>query len=693
MKKSFLIFLLILIIPILFFLIAFKTLGDYGINWDEPFHFRRGQAFLQYFLTGQKNYNNIPRYKALKGTSDSSNFRDSEKHFQEVNNNPNLADSKFQRSYYQDEDWNGEYHIDIDNTYGHPALNGVLAAFFNKVFYQKLGILDDLESYHLFEITVASLLVFTIAIFMWKEFGIIQSIVSSLVLTTYPLFVGEQHFNIKDPIITCFYSLTLICFYIFIKKQKYFWGILTILFFAIGLSTKFNIIFIVVPLFIWLFFYFYKNNNFPVFIKKFWPLLIISPIIILLVLVGSFPTLWKDPILGIKRIVDFYLEVGYSAPSQPQNYYLFKIFNTYPITWIFYTTPIPTIIIFIFSLFFVKSLSKSKSFSLLLILSLITIVGRISFFGALSYGGVRLIMEFIPILAMLCGITAGLVYKKINKLNIYIFILIIIVIFIPVIIKLVNIHPNENVFFNKIVGGLAGAKEKNINSWGNSNGNAYYPAISWLNQHAEQNAFLTIPVGSISNIPRFKLRPDISLSPNYWSGPEHKGEYVLELTYDYSPMLWYNLNYLNTVMNPLFEVKVDGVAIAKVWKNDKKYVKEMFKNQKELIIPVNTQKDKKNITITLPKTEKIMKTSFIVPTKNCSSVQTGYVRTSTNNSDWIRENEDIAQNQLKHAELKTLTSNFDFYFVAREAKVIVFEVENDDTCLIKSKSAIVTILE
>ena len=57
------------------------------------------------------------------------------------------------------------------------------------------------------------------------------------------------------------------------------------------------------------------------------------------------------------------------------------------------------------------------------------------------------------------------------------------------------------------------------------------------------------------------------------------------------------------------------------------------------------------------------------------------------------ENEDIAQNQLKHAELKTLTSNFDFYFVAREAKVIVFEMENGDTCLTKSKSAIVTVLE
>lgn len=69
------------------------------------------------------------------------------------------------------------------------------------------------------------------------------------------------------------------------------------------------------------------------------------------------------------------------------------------------------------------------------------------------------------------------------------------------------------------------------------------------------------------------------------------------------------------------------------------------------------------------------------------------MRTTTNNKDWVRENEDIALNQLKHAKLKTITPNFDFYFVAREALTIVFEVGNDNTCLIKSSKAIVTILE
>src|SRR3989338_5985906 len=150
---------LVLFFPLIFIIYSICTINDYGINWDEPYHFRRCQAFLQYFLTGKKDYSNLPRYPALKGTTDSTNFRDSEKHFQEVIDNPTLTDPNFRRSYYQDEDWNGQYHIDMEDSSGHPALNGILAALFNKIFYQNLRILGDLESYHLFEITISALLV------------------------------------------------------------------------------------------------------------------------------------------------------------------------------------------------------------------------------------------------------------------------------------------------------------------------------------------------------------------------------------------------------------------------------------------------------------------------------------------------------------------------------------------------------
>src|SRR3989344_3970412 len=284
-------YLIVLTIPIIFLVYGLATLGDYGINWDEPYHYRRGQAFLQYYLTGEKTYEGMPKYPPLKGGPDSPGFRDSAKHFEEAQKNPS-PDLNFRRSYYQDDDWNGEYHLDIEDPFGHPALNGILAAAFNKIFYQKLNILGDLESYHLFEITTASILVFFVAIFMWGEFGIVESVVSTLALATYPLFLGEAHFNVKDPIETMFYTIAILAIYKAITKKSAIWLAGAILAFSAGLSTKFNIVFIFFPVAIWAFAYFLKNKNSFKFPKKFYIVAALAPILVISMFVLSFPTLW-----------------------------------------------------------------------------------------------------------------------------------------------------------------------------------------------------------------------------------------------------------------------------------------------------------------------------------------------------------------------------------------------------------------
>lgn len=682
---------LILFIPFIFLLYGIFTIGDYGINWDEPYHFRRGQAFLQYYLTGKKTYEGIPKYPALKGGPDSPDFRDSLKHFVEVQNNPSLSDPNFRRSYYQDDDWDGTYHIDIEDPHGHPALGGILASLFNRIFYQKLGVLGDLESYHLFEITTASILVLAVAIFMWREFGIVESVVSTLALSTYPLFLGESHFNIKDPIEATFYTLTLMFFYKTVTKRSSLWLILTSVAFALALSVKFNIVFIFFPCLVWGLLYIYKNRNTFRINKKFILAAISSPIIIAGLFILSFPTLWKNPIWGVGRVVSYYLDAGYGL-SQPSQYYLWGFINTYPLTWIIYTTPIITLLLFFAFFFFSKEIFKKKVFPLLLLFTFLTIIGRISFFGAVSYGGVRIIMEFVPIMAMMAGISAGQLAQKVKKIPLTILLIVILASFTPIIIKLAALHPNENVYFNSLAGGLSGAEAKNINSWGNSYGNAYFPALLWLNKNAETNAKLTLPVGSATNIPRFKLRSDISFSSDLWSGPKHEGEYALELTYDYEPAKWYSLSYLNSAMKPVYEVKVDGVAIAKVWKNSPEFVLPEFKNQKTINVQTTTAKDRSYIEVKLPEEAKIMQADIPEPQIQCEPITTGYAETSLNGTDWTRGPEDIARNQINHSKLRGLESKFTFYFVTQPAKYIRFYPQNPDACILDGKEAIVRFL-
>jgi len=667
---------LVILIPALSFILALITIDDYGINWDEPYHYRRGQAFLHYYLTGKKTYEGLPKYPPLKGTTDTPGFRNSDELFNEVLKNPSLSDPNFRRSYYQNDAWNGEFFIDVENPSGHPPLNDTLASLFNKIFYQKLGIFGDIESYHLFIISAVSLAAFFIAIFMWREFGLIESIITSLAFATYPLLLGEQHFNIKDPVETAFYSITIIGVYLGVKRNKLFWFLLGTLFFAFALSTKFNIIFAIVTLALW--FFFQKGK----FTKNIRIALLISPLIIFGVFFLSYPALWQNLPNGFMKVVDFYLREGFSNPQSQS-----------PALWIIYTTAPIVLALILAGMINIRKLIRESTFTLLVVLWLTITVGRVSLPGMSSYGGARLIMEYIPALSMFAGISAGYLIRGQKTKYSTLFLLIILLGFLPSIIKLIQIHPNENVYFNFIVGGLSGAKEKNLDSWGNSYGNAYYPAITWLNKNSEKDSRLTLPINSIVNIPRYKLRGDISLSETYWSGPSHEGEYVLELTHNYPPRNWYSLKYLETVMEPVYEVKVDGVAIAKLWKNDSKFVKEEYRNLKKIALELDIKKVQNQLIINLPEIRKLMQISIDIPTQNCKPIKTGFVRTSVDDTTWSREPEDIARDQLKQAAIREAEDTFDFYFVAKDTKIIVFEIENEDACLLSGSTAWATVLQ
>jgi len=678
---------LILIVPIISLLVAILTLKSYGINWDEPYHYRRGQAFLQYYVTGLKTYQNIPKYPPLKGDSDNPNFRNAEENFLAVQKETSLSDKNFRRSFYQDDSWNGVYSIDIENSYGHPAINDILASIFNKIFYQKLGILGDLESYKFFIIFTVSIATFFIAYFMFKEFGIIESVFTTLAFATYPLLFAEQHFNIKDPVETSFYVITILSAYWGIKKNSAKWLLMGAVFFGLALSTKFNIVFSLLPLSLWFIFCKKKLS------KKIILALLITPIISLMILVASYPTLWKDPINGLIQIVKFYLEVGYPS-SLPSGYYLFNFFNALPSVWIIITTPPVEILLFIVSIITASKLIKKNDFVFLLLVWFFVVVGRNSFFKALNYGGVRLIMEYIPALSMLTGITAGyLIHLKKNIMYVIISFGVLFMCFVPNLIKIASIHPNENEYFNFIIGGLGGAKQKNIPDWGNSDGNAYIGGVNWLNKNAEINARISTPIANTSNIPRIKLRSDIAVSPYYWSGLNHKGEYLIELIYDYPQMKWFALKYLNEAMTPVYEVKVDGIAIAKVWKNDPQFVKNKFKNTKTIAAKINSDNEKRTLTINLPTTENIMKVTILQPIKNCTQLHTGYVTSSSDGKNFIREEEDVAVDQLNRDEPKTLNTTYEYYFVATVAKTLIFNVDSSSTCLLNATSAQISYLK
>lgn len=548
---------IILLIPVFFFIVSFLTLKDYGISWDETIHFRRGQAYLHYFLTGKTNYSNLPTYN-LQGT----------------NGDPSKIPTP-RRSFYQNDFHNGQWFLENDT--GHPPLSDELAAFSNYIFYQKLGILNDISAYHLFNIIISSLLVLTISWFMFKNFGILISLISSLSLVTYPLFFSEAHFNIKDPIETTFFSLTAISLIELIERFSWKWVLVSILSLGLALGTKVNIIFLIFILGPYLIIK-YKPD-----IKRLKQLFLnrkylIATLFIITVpfaiAVISWPFVFQNFPGSLLKIFNYYQNIGFGTRYQPDNFFILG-FNSFPMLWIIFTTPPLVLFLTMVGLISaIKNYNKFKYLPLLFILWFFVPIIRVTLPGTVIYGGDRQIMEFLPAMIMLTGVGAYQILewtKKFTVLSKRFVIILLISLFLFPALTIYKLHPNENVYFNFLIGGLRGAQQHNFPSWGNSFGNAYFAGIEWLNKNAEPNAKVALIQGTASNAPSIFFRSDLDYKNSNFSGDKKEGEYIMELTFNDTtktpPEKW---NYVEQSLSPVYELKVEGVPILKIWKNDEK---------------------------------------------------------------------------------------------------------------------------
>lgn len=691
--------LVILIVPVLFLVVGIATLKDYGINWDEPFHFMRGQAYLFLFLTGKKNYSSLPPYPVrpkvvLPNREKGIVYED----FVKQQYPKGLFEEW--RSYYQADGYEFNDIIKLEN--GHPPLNDIMAALTNYVLFQRLHFVGDLESYHLFEIATSFLIVLAVALTTYYYFGIFPSIVAALSLAVYPLFFSESHFNIKDPPEAVFYGLTIMAFYFGIVKNKWNLILLSAIFAALAFGTKFNAFFLIPTLGIWLFFYltlqFIKKSTDFLNIKNIKKIakvilsLMIYPFIVVIIFYALWPYLWPDPIKNILVIFNYYRQIGLGVPPELSRFIIHG-WDSFPAIWIFYTTPIPILVLSIVGFFysFYQAIFKRNYFTFLIVIWFLVPIFRVSLPNASIYGGIRQIMEFTPPMAILAGIGAYSLIAFFNKffgkprfLSGLIVLLVLSSLFF-VIFEMIKIHPNENVYFNQLIGGLSGAKKANIPYWGNSYGNAYLQGVKWLNTNAVAGAGLGLPVAYPNNLPPLKLRDDISLSNANWSGPNRQGEYEIELDFNWGPTAWYSYGYYDVYLNPVFEAKVDGISILKVWKNDLAHTRNGFEKEKIFSISSIVEKEGQLI-IDLGKQISLTRITIFHSSTDCSQQKGGYIAISTDGKNWAREPEPIDYPQVPPAAVGINDNNFVFLFAAKKARYILLDTLMENPCLLKNPS-------
>lgn len=645
------------VLSIVFFTGGILTISDYGLNIDEPIHFIRGQAYLKMLTTGEKTYK----------ASD-------------------LVGSRI--STYKIQQYNGAYFMKNDS--GHPPLNGILAAATNRIFYEKLGWLGDLESYHLFEILASSLLVFLTYVMIRRKYGVFAGIVSSLSLGLYPLFLGESHYNIKDPLEASFFAFTIFFIYLSIEKRSGLYLFLSSIFCALAFGTKFNIVFLPFILIL------YLIARFPVF--KFLKLkylkripigiyvsLILYPIVVFGVQFVSRPYLWIDSFNRFMNIVLYYKDIGTGISYQPS--YVFNGWNLYVPFFIAISTPLQVLALSLIgsvcSLFLFRK--ENNKFSFLLLMWFMVPVLRVMWPGSSVYSGVRQIMEYIPAMAALSGIGAFILRNYLKKYlkSSFISSLLILLAFIPLIITLWKMHPNESVYINSLTGGLKGARAKNIPGVGETMGNAYLQGILWLNKYADKNARFGLPVGLASNIPRQFIRPDIKLG-GFFSGMKREGEYMMEMISVDFPPPRYNFQYLDTFLNPVYAVEVDGVPILKIWKNDAEHTKKGYLNEEEeKEIKVVGGKETGFIEVQLKQSGFITRLEIDHDNKECAERGSGDIGYHDDKGKERSAPGDLYLSQGKYAASLQTKNHFVYFFPATKAKILSVIPADPNLCILQ----------
>ena len=544
------------------------TLTHYGINWDTINHLPRGQAYLNYFLTGSKDYSNL--------TEESPEFHWYWQKPQSLGIDTNLPKNEVpRRSMYQSYSVPYTYFIKKDG--GHPPLSDIISAGFNRVLFGRLRLVNDIDSYRVYGVLLASVLVALVYFWVSGAYGKVAGIVAALALSSYPLFWAESHFNTeKDIPEAAYWGILMYSVWRGIRERSWKWLVFSGVAFGFALGTKFNVLFSALIIIPWTIFELFLTKKRPS--KKTIIILIASAAAAILIggviFIGSWPYLWADPVSRIGQVVKFYKDIGTTSTVDARFAGPFGI-SFYPILWILYTTPEVVLALFAVGMIVLiyRIIKKRDSTALLFVLWFLVPIGRVVWPGASIYGGVRQIMEYIPAMAIIAGVGAGHIVAFFKNIKFKIAAAAVIAAgFVILILNLASIHPYENTYFNYVSGGLSRMKAINFPYWGFSFGTPYRQIVQWLNENVPEKGNLVFSYELTPNLPHIFLRSDINLYNANRSGYLRKGEYAISLIYQGTAERSYYDTYLDKFLKPVWEGTVDGVAIARIWKNSDEYL-------------------------------------------------------------------------------------------------------------------------
>jgi hypothetical protein len=445
---------------------GFASLHQYNVTWDEALgDLFFGQRYFSFFTSFDR------RYLDFRADPYPADFR------------PDLSSSPFRFRPWE--------HYPVASTLA-TATSRLLAPF-----------LDPFDGYHAFNLLIGAAFLILFYRFVESEWGPLAAMTSTLLLFLSPRIAGDAMANVKDFSEMVFFSATAILFYLAVERRSVRLLLFSGVVWGLALGTKANALFLPPILLLYLLW------RRPRWDKKTLAIAVIGwGTIGATVFFASWPYLWQAPGLTLRSNL-IYLLVRKSG-TRPES-------MAGPFPMILFTTPLPFLFAFLAGL--VPLVKKIRTPQAILLISWIIVVcARLLLPAAVNFDGVRHFLELFPAMAAVGGI--GIAWA-VARLRPALRVAIAAVLIVPMFVSLIRVHPFETAYWNVFAGGLSGAMARQIPQAGDYWAASYRIGLRWLNEHAERDALLAVPIAehAVRIVAPYRLRPDIRLVhiTNAWS--------------------------------------------------------------------------------------------------------------------------------------------------------------------------------
>lgn len=395
----------------------------------------------------------------------------------------------------------------------YPVAN-TLAAGTSELLARRLGLLDVYDGFHAVNLLLAALLIPLMFGAAAKRDGKVAAVAAVVLLFSSPRIVCDLMANIKDFPLLVFFSAAALLFFRAWEEGSRRGILVAAVVLALALGTKANALFFpAIPALLWL-----GGGTPPSWQERRGQLLLtgaLAALVTLGLVFALWPYLWAHPLERIAEHLRYIsLRKGYTRAESLAPAFEAVLFTTPPI--------------FLLAagagalLSLRDAIQKRDRWAIFLLAWPAVVLGRFLLPMAVNFDGVRHFLELFPALALLAGraFGAGASWLRTRTGDATPFrralpAALTGALLLPGLAATALAHPFEITYWNSLVGGFAGAREKNLPQASDYWGMSYRQGLEWLAANAEKGAYLAVPVveHAVRLVAPLRLRPDLQLLP------------------------------------------------------------------------------------------------------------------------------------------------------------------------------------